>query len=265
MVSMTQFNTAFTIATGRTLNWITGIGQMTALLNWHGTGRHAMPVVLYNGSVVVGGEGRLLKVIRIEQEPLRRILALVSNASLQALCYSGPGDDTLFSNSGERVFGFGKPDGSSVEVNGLQIEWQVGFVPGALRPVAVLLPLKGVTKERAEDLDKAIQEIPEVSATRSGLSYIEIRPAGSNKASGLSVVAEHLAIRRENILAIGDNDNDVEMLQWAGVGVTVQGASRAAIAASDFVCSGGAVEGANQMLGIIRSARRAVRGEITDG
>jgi 5-amino-6-(5-phospho-D-ribitylamino)uracil phosphatase len=265
VVSMTQFNTAFTIATGRTLNWITGIGQLTALLNWRGTGRHAMPVVLYNGSVVVGGDGRLLKTIRIESEALERILTLIGDASLQALCYSGPGDDTLFSNSGERVFGFGEPDGSHVEVNGLRIEWQKGLLPGALRPVAVLLPLRGISQEAAEELDKAIQEIPEVSATRSGLSYIEIRPAGSNKASGLSVVAEHLAIRRENILAIGDNDNDVEMLRWAGVGVTVQGASKAAIAASDFVCAGGAVEGANQMLGIIRSARRAARGEASGG
>jgi hydroxymethylpyrimidine pyrophosphatase-like HAD family hydrolase len=147
-----------------------------------------------------------------------------------------------------------------MDINGLQIEWQEGYSLGEMRPVAVLVPLRGVASEAADALDRTIQAIPGVSATRSGFSYIEVRPAGSNKASGLAVVAERLGISRENILAIGDNDNDVEMLRWAGVGVSVQGASGAAIEASDFVCSGGAVEGANQVLAIIRSARRAARG-----
>lgn len=260
VVSVMQFNTAFTIATGRTLNWITGIQPLSTLLNWYGTPRNAMPVVLYNGSVVFDGADGLLQANQIELGALRSLLALLEDASLPALCYTGPSDETLFSVPSERVVGCGAPIGDHVDINGLQIEWQAGYSVGELRPVAVLVPLRGVQSETAAMLDKAIRAIPGVSATRSGLSYIEVRPAGSNKASGLSVVAERLGIPQESILAIGDNDNDVEMLRWAGVGVSVQGASEAAVAASDFVCPGGAVEGANQVLGIIRSARRAARG-----
>jgi Cof subfamily protein (haloacid dehalogenase superfamily) len=260
VVSVTHFNTAFTIATGRTLNWVRGIPQLTTLLKWHHSSRHAMPIVLYNGSVVVGGEGRMLRVDRIDSEPLSAILSLARDFSLRALCYSGPGEETLFSDSAERVFGFGKPHDRRYEVNGLEIEWMDGFSADAIRPVAVLLPLEGVPADVAEQLEVKIEGIARVSATRSSLSYIEIRPEGSSKAAGLSVLAEHLSVNRQDILALGDNDNDVEMLRWAGVGVAVQGASDAALAASDFVCPGGAVEGANQVLAVIRSARRATRG-----
>lgn len=260
VVSMKHFNTAFTVATGRTLNWIGGIRPLTTLLKWDGAFRNAMPAVLYNGSVVADGVGGMLWMKRIDIDAFEKLLLLVERSSLTALCYSGPSENTLFSTSGERVFGFGKPNGSDVDVNGLRIEWQPEFTVTPPGPVAVLIPLGDIAATAAETIDANIGAIPGLSATRSGVSYIEVRPSGSNKALGLAAVAERLAIQREDILAIGDNDNDVEMLEWAGVGVSVQGASEAAIAASDFVCTGGAVEGANQVLGIIRSARRAARG-----
>ena len=88
-----------------------------------------------------------------------------------------------------------------------------------------------------KEIEQLLLEINGISFTRSGLSFIEIRPAGSNKGAALASAAEVLGLQRENLLALGDNDNDMEMLLWAGVGVAIAGASNAALEASRFVSS----------------------------
>lgn len=50
--------------------------------------------------------------------------------------------------------------------------------------------------------------------------YLEFCPPGTSKAAGLEVVCQRLGILPAEVLAIGDGDNDAEMLAWAGVGIT---------------------------------------------
>ncbi|MEE1131948.1 MAG: Cof-type HAD-IIB family hydrolase [Caryophanon sp.] len=50
---------------------------------------------------------------------------------------------------------------------------------------------------------------------------IEIVKKGLNKAVGIDLVAKELGIPRERIIAFGDEDNDLEMLEYAGVGVAM--------------------------------------------
>lgn len=51
--------------------------------------------------------------------------------------------------------------------------------------------------------------------------WLDLAPDGVSKASALSTVAEKLGVEREDILAIGDGRNDIEMLLWAGRGVAM--------------------------------------------
>lgn len=53
------------------------------------------------------------------------------------------------------------------------------------------------------------------------LHIIEIVRRGLNKAVGISHVAKDLGIPRERIIAFGDEDNDLEMIEYAGVGVAM--------------------------------------------
>jgi hydroxymethylpyrimidine pyrophosphatase-like HAD family hydrolase len=64
---------------------------------------------------------------------------------------------------------------------------------------------------------------------------VEGTPPGLNKATGLAWLADYLRIPPEAVLAVGDNDNDAPMLEWAGVGVALDNASPAARAAADWV------------------------------
>jgi len=75
----------------------------------------------------------------------------------------------------------------------------------------------------------------EFSLVRSGHELFEIMPKGINKGSAIEHFEPLLGIKRENIIAIGDYNNDVGMLKAAGVGIAVANASGAAKAAADRI------------------------------
>jgi Cof subfamily protein (haloacid dehalogenase superfamily) len=57
------------------------------------------------------------------------------------------------------------------------------------------------------------------------LSILDILPQGVSKASALANLAARLGVDRKQVMAIGDNWNDVEMLKWAGQGVMMGNAA----------------------------------------
>ena len=68
------------------------------------------------------------------------------------------------------------------------------------------------------------------------LSYnIEINAAGVNKGTGLVRLGKRLGIRREEIMAFGDGDNDTAMLREVGVGIAMGNAEEQAKAAADYI------------------------------
>ncbi len=72
-----------------------------------------------------------------------------------------------------------------------------------------------------------------VRVTQSTPTLLEVIPADVSKARAATVLIDHLGISREQVVAVGDSDNDVELLEWAGLGIAVSGATSAARAAAD--------------------------------
>jgi HAD superfamily hydrolase (TIGR01484 family) len=58
------------------------------------------------------------------------------------------------------------------------------------------------------------------------LSILDLLPQGVSKGWALERLAERLGIDRKETMAIGDNWNDVDMLEWAGQGVMMGNAAQ---------------------------------------
>ncbi len=56
---------------------------------------------------------------------------------------------------------------------------------------------------------------------RTGSAFFEAIPSGSSKATGVEEVCRRLGIAREAVAAIGDSENDLPLLRWAGVGIAM--------------------------------------------
>lgn len=92
-------------------------------------------------------------------------------------------------------------------------------------------------------LDAQIKKIPaeireafEVIKSREIL--LEFMPKGVTKAYGLSLLVRDLALNPSEVMSIGDEENDLSMIEYAGVGVAMANAVSLVKAAADVVtCS----------------------------
>ena len=75
----------------------------------------------------------------------------------------------------------------------------------------------------------------ELTVIRSSAVLVEALLPTTSKGRGLRVVAEHFGIPLSQTMAIGDQDNDVSMLEVAGLAIAVQNASPAAKQAADAI------------------------------
>jgi len=71
---------------------------------------------------------------------------------------------------------------------------------------------------------------------------LEFMPRGINKAAALEKVAREFGVPREQVLAFGDAENDLQMLAWAGMGVAMRHGNAAAITAARMVSPPGPPE-----------------------
>lgn len=89
-----------------------------------------------------------------------------------------------------------------------------------------------------EERTQAWRELREVSGLElvGSLRYnIEINTAGVNKGTGLVNLGKMLGIKREEIMAFGDGDNDIVMLKEVGIGVAMANAEDKVKETADYI------------------------------
>lgn len=77
--------------------------------------------------------------------------------------------------------------------------------------------------------------VPGCEPVTSGAPFLEVARAGVTKASGLADLCSRMGVAADEVVAIGDNLNDIAMLQWAGRGIAMGNALPAVKAAADEV------------------------------
>lgn len=91
-----------------------------------------------------------------------------------------------------------------------------------------------------EVLTKVYEEINEkysrdYSFVKSTIYHCEIMPKGINKGSSLIDIASYYKIDIENVIAFGDEGNDLDMIKKAGVGVAMGNAIDEVKEAADYI------------------------------
>ena len=65
--------------------------------------------------------------------------------------------------------------------------------------------------------------------------FCEIANLGCGKGQALAYLANHLGVQRAETVAIGDNLNDIDMLEWAGLGIAMGHSPKELLAVADMV------------------------------
>jgi hypothetical protein len=89
-------------------------------------------------------------------------------------------------------------------------------------------------------------------------------PAGVNKATGLLAALREMRLSPRDIVAAGDAENDIPMLELAGLGVAVAGALESVKRSADIVMSAGAGEGIIELIERLLADDLRITGEKSD-
>lgn len=91
--------------------------------------------------------------------------------------------------------------------------------------------------ERMDDIQTRVEaEFPMLNIKRSKPTYVEIASPDVSKGDALKFVAEYYGVKREEIIAMGDAEIDVPMLEFAGLGVAMSNATPHTKQAADALC-----------------------------
>jgi hydroxymethylpyrimidine pyrophosphatase-like HAD family hydrolase len=113
-------------------------------------------------------------------------------------------------------------------------------------------PMKILVIGEPPALEAVVPEIGalpfDVNYVFSERTYLEILPPGVSKGEALRIVAARLGVVREEIVAVGDNLNDLAMVEYAGLGVAMANAPEALRARADYVAPSNAEHGLSEVI-----------------
>ena len=94
-----------------------------------------------------------------------------------------------------------------------------------------------VKPEEAEKISKtlAAENFMGCTVTRSSRTLVEVVNERYSKGTAVKFIAEHYGIPLEKTIAVGDQQNDIPMVEAAGVGIAVQNADERLKSVADYV------------------------------
>lgn len=188
-----------------------------------------VPLITYQGALVKNSESE--EVIYFQPVPsdlAKEVISFFRTAQVHHHSYF---DDKLYMEN--------------LTEEGLRYARLAGVEPNLtkdlLQDVVEKKALKIMAVNKNEDLlgelELALKERygDKLNITKSKPYYLEISNRKANKGDALKVIADRYNVKREQVLAIGDSYNDLDMIKWAGIGVAMGNAFDVVKEAADYV------------------------------
>lgn len=215
----------FTMATGRSQCLSEGFEQALDL---------EIPYIACNGAVILR-QGRVLEQYTI---PLLSLRPLAEEAD-------SLGMSVVFSRDGSEFYYRETPWILENRLQGLyQNRMELSDRIWAEARLEKVMIMDGRRTGRIALMEEMCRQLPpEYGFTRYTDMSVEIVNHRANKAQGVRFLSRYLGIPMDEILAVGDHQNDCEMLQAAGVGAAVSNAIPAVKECADYIAEKDHLEG----------------------
>ncbi|CAN4128329.1 unnamed protein product [Withania somnifera] len=217
------------IATGKTRPAVITLLNSVGLAGKGGIASEVSPGVFVQGLLVYGRQGR--EISRRNLDPI-----VCREACLYSLELKVP----LVAFSGDRILTlFHHPLVDSLHT--IYNEPKAEIIPSVehllagtdIQKVIFLDTVEGVSSTLRPYWAEAIGD--NASVVQAQLDMLEIVPPGTSKGSGVKILLDHLGVSPKEIMAIGDGENDVEMLELASLGVALSNGHEKAKAVADVI------------------------------
>ena len=198
------------------------------------------PVICYQGAVVAEpSSGRFLLHVPLPLELARETIEAVEDAGFGLNCYV---DDNLYvAEVTEWARAYADFQNLPLEAVGDLRSW-LSEPPTKLVAVgepAAIDVLQGQMRERFGDRMYISKSLP---------YFLEFASPEVSKGSGLGFLAKRLGFAAAQTVAVGDGENDRELLDWAGYAVCVEESHPSLFERADLVIPGPEDDGVAQMI-----------------
>lgn len=189
------------------------------------------PLLLYNGAMAYDlAAGRSIFADRIPYPVALGIVELAEKLGFYIQAYPGQGYYC------DEVCDYTRRYAASIRVEATPVhmplsEWMREH-PSDMQKLLLI-----DTPEGADRAQAALREAFPHGAgfLKSRASYVEIAPENVDKGRSLLRLAEYLGLKPDEVMAFGDGQNDVSMIQAAGTGVAMANACPQALEAADVI------------------------------
>ena len=189
-----------------------------------------------NGLIVYGSDDMLLSDIALDASLVLEVAAFAEEYSLSLVGFSG--DRSLCSQRCQWTEFLASAHDPNPEPVG---PWREIAAKHRINKVMLMADPPTISGVRLL-LDERLRGA--ASLTQSQGTMLEVLPPGSSKGAGMRLMLQHLGVACEEVLALGDAENDIEMLAMAGVGVAMGNASPGAKRAASHATAANDDDGA---------------------
>ncbi|HHV43896.1 MAG TPA: HAD family phosphatase [Firmicutes bacterium] len=186
------------------------------------------PLITYNGALVKETDGRVWFCETIPREVAIRVATL---AAAQGLCLLVYVDDELYVKEITPAVGVYL---SVSRVIAHAVGDLAAFLASSGEPTKLLFVDE---PEVLKSLEPRFQKdfAGELEITSSKRHFLELMKTGVSKGRALEEIAKNLGYRREEIMSIGDGNNDIPLLKAAGIGVAMENGAPKLKEVADYV------------------------------
>jgi Cof subfamily protein (haloacid dehalogenase superfamily) len=216
------------IAAGKWITVCTGRGYQTLSPFLEQVPVNA-PLILCNGALIVEPSSR--KVLEFHPMPLRLVHGLMHLAlqeELELWIYLDDLETMVQHKPSSHYFTLERPGKASQDVPD-----PYRLVSRSPHKVAFLAERQADTQRVVEILERCVEGSARIVI--SSPRVLEVIMPGISKAQAIARVAAMLGVEQDKTLAVGDGDNDVEMISWAGKGIAMGNATPLAVKAAEWV------------------------------
>ena len=174
------------------------------------------PIINFNGAFVHHPTDRSWKTVHetIDLSVAKDVIDAMADFDLQNIVAEVM-DDVYLHYHDERLLDLFRTGSSKIQEGDLRQFLQVN-------PTSLLIQGgEGMADPIRKHLEDVHAEVIEHRRWGAPWEVVEVIRNGLNKAVGLSQVSKWMGIPQERIIAFGDEDNDLEMIDYAGIGVAM--------------------------------------------
>lgn len=203
------------------------------------------PIISSNGALIVDGTGEIIHNRSLKDS---EVLEVSRCAEKLGVYYHLYGREKIYiKDFSEEILKYYRDSNGKFQVRIQEFKNIENIINEENIQITKILFKEG-DEEKRKLLYENLKKIKGIDITSSWHDNLEVLSCGVSKGAALKFLTEKYNLDREAIIAIGDNENDLSMIEYAGLGVSVANGVELLKEKADYITSSNEEDGISEVI-----------------